>query len=60
MAPTGYSLTVDLDITEMLHTLKLADIKFFPAYLWLVTKTLNFQTEFKIAKRTGSLAIMIH
>lgn len=55
MAPTGYSLTVDLDITEMLHTLKSADIKFFPAYLWLVTKTLNLQTEFKIAQKDGQL-----
>lgn len=55
MAPTGYSLTVDLDITEMLHTLKSADIKFFPAYLWLVTKTLNLQTEFKIAEKDGQI-----
>lgn len=41
MAPTGYSLTVDLDITEMLNTLNAAGMKFFPAYLWLVTKALN-------------------
>lgn len=50
-APTEYSLTVDLDITEMLNTLKSADIKFFPAYLWLVTRTLNLQTEFKIGEK---------
>lgn len=55
MAPTGYSLTVNLDITEMLHTLKSADIKFFPAYLWLVTRTLNLQTEFKIAEKDGQI-----
>lgn len=55
MAPTGYSLTVNLDITEMLHTLKSADIKFFPAFLWLVTRTLNLQTEFKIAEKDGQL-----
>ena len=35
MAPTGYSLTVDLDITAMRTALKHAGIKFFPAYLWL-------------------------
>lgn len=55
MAPTGYSLTVDLDITEMLHTLKSEDIKFFPAYIWLVTRTLNLQTEFKIAEKDGQI-----
>lgn len=55
MVPTGYSLTVNLDITEMLHTLKSADIKFFPAYLWLVTRTLNLQKEFKIAEKDGQI-----
>lgn len=55
MAPTGYSLTVDLDITEMLNTLNVAGMKFFPAYLWLVTKALNRQIEFKIAEKDGQL-----
>lgn len=47
MAPTGYSFTVDLDVTKMRTTLKRAGLKFFPAYLWLVTKTLNRQVEFR-------------
>ena len=51
MAPTGYSLTVDLDITKMRTALQAAKLKFFPAYLWLVTKTLNLQQEFKIAEK---------
>lgn len=55
MAPTGYSLTVELDITKMMTALKAADIKFFPAYLWLVTKNLNLQTEFKIAEQDGQI-----
>lgn len=55
MAPTGYSLTVDLDITEMKSALKAAGMKFFPAYLWLVTRTLNCQTEFKIAEKDGQI-----
>lgn len=55
MAPTGYSLTVELDITRMLKTLKAANLKFFPAYLWLVTTTLNLQTEFKVAEKDGQL-----
>ncbi len=49
MAPTSYSITVELDITHFKNTLKQQSIKFFPAYLWLVTKTLNQQVEFKVA-----------
>lgn len=52
-APTGYSVTVDIDITHMHRVLKKADKKFFPAYLWLVTKTFCEQKEFKIAAKDG-------
>lgn len=55
MAPTGYSLTVNIDITELRQALKEAGLKFFPAYLWLVTKNLNCQTEFKVAEKDGVL-----
>ena len=43
MAATGYSLTVEVDITKLRKTLKDKNLKFFPAYLWLVTKNLNIQ-----------------
>lgn len=49
MAPTGYSLTVELDITKMKTALQERKMKFFPAYLWLVTTMLNRQVEFKVA-----------
>lgn len=55
MAPTGFSLTVDLDVTNLRHTLKTAGLKFYPAYLWLVTRTLNLQPEFKITEKNGQL-----
>ncbi|MBR2894380.1 MAG: chloramphenicol acetyltransferase CAT [Oscillospiraceae bacterium] len=55
MAPTGYSLTVKLDITNMKTALDNAGLKFFPAYLWLVTKTLNTQQEFRIAEKDGQI-----
>jgi chloramphenicol O-acetyltransferase type A len=55
IAPTGYSLTNNVDITIMRKTLKAYDLKFFPAYLWLVTKTLNQQIEFKVAIKDGVL-----
>lgn len=55
MAPTGYSLTVDVDITRMLAVCREAGVKFFPAYLWLVTKCLNRWTEFRIAEKEGQI-----
>jgi chloramphenicol O-acetyltransferase type A len=55
MAPTGYSLTVEIDVTDMRKTLKELGIKFFPAYLWLVTKAINKQPEFKMAIKDGKL-----
>ena len=53
MAPTGYSITVNVDVTNLRKTLKNAGMKLFPAYLWLVTKNLNDQQEFKIAEKDG-------
>ena len=55
MAPTGYSLTAELDITKLKQALDEAGLKFFPAYLWLTTKLLNEQIEFKIAERDSQL-----
>lgn len=55
MAPTGYAMTVEVKVTQMRQALKAAGMKFFPAYLWLVTKTLNEQQEFKIAEVEGQL-----
>ena len=55
MAPTGYSLTVDLDITQMQAALRGAGVRFFPAYLWLVTTMLNRQTAFRLAEKDGQL-----
>ncbi|MBQ2667750.1 MAG: chloramphenicol acetyltransferase CAT [Clostridia bacterium] len=55
MAPTGYALTVDVDVTQMRAALEKAKLKFFPAYLWLVTKTLNAQPAFRIAEKDGQI-----
>ena len=55
MAPTGYSMTVPVDVTGLRKTLREAGMKFFPAYLWLVTKKLNRQIEFKVAEKDGVL-----
>lgn len=55
MAPTGYSITTEIDVTNMRKVLKANGKKFFPAYLWLVTKTLMEQDEFKIAEVDSKL-----
>ena len=55
MAPTGYSMTVDVDVSGLRPALKAKGFKFFPTYLWLVTKCLNEQTEFKVALKDGVL-----
>ena len=44
-----------LEITRMRRALKAANLKFFPAYLWLVTRNLNRQTEFKVAEKDGQI-----
>lgn len=53
MAPTTYSLTVNADVTNMRKALKENGLKFYPAYLWIITKHLNEQPEFKISKKDG-------
>ena len=55
MAPTGWSLTAELDVTALRRTLKRHGLKFYPAYLWLVTKNLNGDPAFRLAKRDGRL-----
>ena len=55
MAPTGYSLTAELKVTRMRQVTRQAGLKFFPAYLWLVTRNLNEQKEFRQAERKGIL-----
>lgn len=55
VAPTSYSLTVTVDVTALRRTLRQNGLKFFPAYLWLVTKQLNRQIEFKVAEKDGVL-----
>ena len=57
MAPTGYSLTVELDVTALQQTLKQRGLKFYPAYLWLVTKNLNADPAFRLAKRGGQIGV---
>jgi len=55
MLPTGYSLTVEVDISNAYHTVKKAGKKFFPAYLYLASRLISRQQEFRIAEQNGQL-----
>lgn len=54
IAPTNYSLTVKLDVTDFKSTVKKHRLRLFPSYLWLVTKNLNRFPEFTTAQKDGA------
>lgn len=41
------SLTVEIDVTPLIEFTKKMDLKFYPAMLWVVSKTVNGHDEFK-------------
>ncbi|MBO5246363.1 MAG: chloramphenicol acetyltransferase CAT [Eubacterium sp.] len=55
IAPTSYSLSVELDVTDLISVLNENGYKFFPTYLWLVTTCLNRHIEFKTAYQNDTL-----
>jgi chloramphenicol O-acetyltransferase type A len=55
MAPTTYTVNVTIDVTILRKTLKSKGYKFFPAYLYLVTKAISKQQELRIALQDGVL-----
>ena len=55
MAPTGYTVCVEMDVTTLRKALKDAGKKFFPAYLYLVTRSVQLQQELKTAVKDGTL-----
>lgn len=60
MAPTTYTVNVTMDVTILRQTLKSKGYKFFPAYLYLVTKAINKQQELRIAVQNGVLGYWDH
>ena len=41
------SLTVDIDVTNLIKFSKSHDLKFYPAMIWVVSKVVNEHDEFK-------------
>lgn len=58
-APTAYSMTVSLDVTKTRLALRAAGRKFFPAYLWLVTRAIGHQPALRTAEREGAVGYWI-
>lgn len=46
--PCTYSMTLNLDITEFLHSMKVKNIKVFPALLYAISHTVNKYKEFRM------------
>lgn len=53
MAPTTYSVNVSMDVTILRKTMKGRGYKFFPAYLYLVTRAIGKQQELRMAVKDG-------
>ncbi|MBP0981594.1 MAG: chloramphenicol acetyltransferase CAT [Oscillospiraceae bacterium] len=55
MAPTCYSITIKLDITDTKSALVEKKLKFFPTYLWLMTTAVNRFPEMTTAVYDGKV-----
>jgi len=55
MAPTTYTVNMTMDVTTLRRILKSKGYKFFPAYLYLVTKAISKQKELRVAVQDGVL-----
>ena len=55
MAPTGYSVTVRLDVTRTRAALRDRGLKFFPAYVYLATRAVGTRPELRVALQDGVL-----
>ena len=48
IAPTTYSITSKVDVTNMVKNIKERKLMFFPSLLWLSTTIFNEMDEFRI------------
>ena len=45
----GYSCTVQLDVTKFLRKIRAKGLRFYPAFVYCVSKTVNSMKEFRMA-----------
>lgn len=55
IAPSTYSITSTLDITNMMRDTKKRNLKFFPSFLWLATSIFNEMEKFRVAIKGESV-----
>lgn len=55
IAPTSYTVNVTMDVTILRKELKRRGYKFYPAYLYLVTRTISEEQALRIAVKDGVL-----
>lgn len=55
MLPTGYSISIEVDITSTYNIVKKRNKKFFPVYLYVAAKLISEQQEFRIANVNGQM-----
>lgn len=47
-ASSTYSITVNIDITNLYHYVEIHDYRFYPVFTWVVSKAVNNHKEFKM------------
>lgn len=58
VAKSTYSITVDLDITELFRYVREKNMRFFPAFTWLISTAINRQEEFRMGfDENGNLGV---
>lgn len=55
MAPTTYTIDISIDVTALRKVVKEKEYKFFPVYLYIVTKAVISREELCMAVREGEL-----
>lgn len=55
IAPTTYSVNVNLDVSHVLEKAKAKNTKFFAVYLYVVTRAINNIEQFRVALNDGKL-----
>lgn len=55
IAPTSYTVNVIMDVTIMRNALRMQKCKFFPAYIYLITRNISKFPEFRVAVKDGAL-----
>ncbi|WP_026885603.1 CatA-like O-acetyltransferase [Clostridium beijerinckii] len=48
-AKCTYSITVDIEITNLYNYIKTNELRFYPTFTWVVSKVINSYQEFKMA-----------